>query len=200
GADSRAGTSAAETFVAGARNDTLTGMAFSNITALSIVMATAATLHASGITQIQSAQQAASALRPIAGEFAFALFALGIIGTGLLAVPVLAGSAAYAVSETFRWTEGLDRAPREAKAFYAAIALATLGGVALNLIDIDPMKALYWSAVVNGLLAPPLMVVTMMIARNPRVMGRLVISRRLALGGWLSTAAMSAVALLFLFG
>ncbi len=175
-------------------------MAFSNITALSIVMATAATLHASGITQIQSAQQAASALRPIAGEFAFALFALGIIGTGLLAVPVLAGSAAYAVSETFRWTEGLDRAPREAKAFYAAIALATLGGVALNLIDIDPMKALYWSAVVNGLLAPPLMVVTMMIARNPRVMGRLVISRRLALGGWLSTAAMSAVALLFLFG
>ncbi len=182
------------------RNDTLTGMAFSNITALSIVMATAATLHASGITQIQSAQQAASALRPIAGEFAFALFALGIIGTGLLAVPVLAGSAAYAVSETFRWTEGLDRAPREAKAFYAAIALATLGGVALNLIDIDPMKALYWSAVVNGLLAPPLMVVTMMIARNPRVMGRLAISRRLAIGGWLSTAAMSAVALLFLFG
>lgn len=182
------------------RNDTLTGMGFSNITALSIVMATAATLHASGMTEIQSAQQAATALRPIAGEFAFALFALGIIGTGLLAVPVLAGSAAYAVSETFRWTEGLDRRPREAKAFYAAIALATLGGVALNLIDIDPMRALYWAAVVNGLLAPPLMVVTMMIARNPRIMGRLAISRRLALGGWLSTAAMWVVALLFLFG
>jgi NRAMP (natural resistance-associated macrophage protein)-like metal ion transporter len=182
------------------RNDTLTGMGFSNVTALSIVMATAATLHASGMTGVQSAEQAASALRPIAGEFAFALFALGIIGTGLLAVPVLAGSAAYAVSETFRWTEGLDRKPREAKAFYGAIALATLGGVALNFIDIDPMRALYWSAVVNGLLAPPLMVVTMMIARNPRVMGRLVIPRHLVIGGWLSTAVMWAVALLFLFG
>ncbi|MGE8134730.1 NRAMP family divalent metal transporter [Novosphingobium subterraneum] len=182
------------------RNDTLTGMGFSNVTALSIVMATAATLHASGLTEIQSAQQAATALRPIAGDFAFALFALGIIGTGLLAVPVLAGSAAYAVSETFRWTEGLDRRPREAKAFYAAIALATLGGVALNFVDLDPMRALYWAAVVNGLLAPPLMVVTMMIARNPRIMGRLAISRRLAVGGWLSTAAMWAVALLFLFG
>lgn len=182
------------------RNDTLTGMGFSNVTALSIVMATAATLHASGVTEIQSAQQAATALRPIAGEFAFALFALGIIGTGLLAVPVLAGSAAYAVSETFRWTEGLDRRPREAKAFYAAIALATLGGVALNFIHIDPMRALYWAAVVNGLLAPPLMVVTMMIARNPRIMGRLTIPRHLVLGGWLSTAVMWAVALLFLFG
>lgn len=182
------------------RNDTLTGMGFSNITALSIVMATAATLHASGVTEIQSAQQAATALRPIAGEFAFALFALGIIGTGLLAVPVLAGSAAYAVSETFRWTEGLDRRPREAKAFYGAIALATLGGVALNFIHIDPMRALYWAAVVNGLLAPPLMVVTMMIARNPRIMGRLTIPRHLVLGGWLSTAVMWAVALLFLFG
>ncbi|MBB4612896.1 NRAMP family divalent metal transporter [Novosphingobium taihuense] len=182
------------------RNDTLTGMGFSNITALSIVLATAATLHANGMTGVQSAEQAASALRPIAGEFAFALFALGIIGTGLLAVPVLAGSAAYAVSETFRWTEGLDRRPREAKAFYGAIALATLGGVALNFIHIDPMRALYWSAVVNGLLAPPLMVVTMMIARNPRIMGRLVIPRRLAIGGWLSTAVMWAVALLFLFG
>lgn len=182
------------------RNDTLTGMGFSNVTALSIVMATAATLHANGLTGVQSAEHAASALRPIAGEFAFALFALGIIGTGLLAVPVLAGSAAYAVSETFRWTEGLDRRPREAKAFYGAIALATLGGVALNFIHIDPMHALYWAAVVNGLLAPPLMVVTMMIARNPRIMGRLVIPRRLAIGGWLSTVVMWAVALLFLFG
>jgi len=163
-------------------------------------MATAATLHANGMTDIQSAQQAASALRPIAGEFAFALFALGIIGTGLLAVPVLAGSAAYAVSETFKWTEGLDRKPREAKAFYAVIALATLGGVALNFTGIDPMRALYWSAVVNGLLAPPLMIVTMMIARNPRIMGRLTIPRSLAIGGWLSTAVMSGVALLFLFG
>lgn len=182
------------------RNDTLTGMGFSNITAISIVMATAATLHANGITEIQSAEQAASALRPIAGDFAFALFALGIIGTGLLAVPVLAGSVAYAVSETFRWTEGLDRKPREAKAFYTVIALATLGGMAFNFTGIDPMRALYWAAVVNGLLAPPLMVVTMMIARNPRIMGRLTIPRHLVIGGWLSTAVMWAIALLFLFG
>ncbi|MBB3859447.1 NRAMP (natural resistance-associated macrophage protein)-like metal ion transporter [Novosphingobium hassiacum] len=182
------------------RNDTLTGMGFSNITALSIVLATAATLHVNGITQVESAQQAASALRPIAGEFAFALFALGIIGTGMLAVPVLAGSAAYAVSETFHWTEGLARKPREAKAFYGVIAVATLCGVALNFIGLDPMLALYWAAVVNGLLAPPLMVVTMMIARNPRIMGRLTISRPLAIGGWLSTMVMWVIALLFLLG
>ncbi len=182
------------------RNDTLIGMGFSNVTALSIVMATAATLHVNGLTQIQSAEQAASALQPLAGEFAFALFALGIIGTGLLAVPVLAGAAAYAVSEVFRWTEGLDHKPRQAKAFYGVIALATMGGVALNFAGINPMRALYWSAVVNGLLAPPLMVVTMMIARNPRIMGRLTIPRKLAFGGWLSTGVMWAIALLFLFG
>ena len=180
------------------RTDTLVGMGFSHLTALFIIVATAATMHANGITQIESAAQAAQALRPIAGDLAFALFAIGIIGTGLLAVPILAGSAAYAVSETFGWTEGLDRKPREAKAFYAVIALATLGGVALNLFGIDPMKALYWAAVVNGLLAPPLMVVTMLVARNPAVMGDLVISRKLAFGGWLSTAVMGAVAGVFL--
>ena len=180
------------------RTDTLVGMGFSHITALFIIIATAATLHAHGITQVTSAAQAAEALRPIAGQFAFALFAIGIIGTGMLAVPVLAGSAAYAVSETFDWTEGLDRQPREAKAFYAVIALATLGGVALNLIGIDPMTALYWAAVVNGLLAPPQMVVTMLIARNPAVMGELTIGRGLAFGGWLATAVMWAVAGIFL--
>lgn len=180
------------------RTDTLVGMGFSHLVAIFIVVATAATLHAHGVREVASAAQAAEALRPIAGNLAFALFALGIIGTGLLAVPILAGSAAYAVSETFGWTEGLDRRPREAKAFYAVIALATLGGVALNLIGIDPMKALYWAAVVNGLLAPPLMVVTMLIARNPRVMGDLTISRRLAFGGWLSTSVMGAVAAIFL--
>jgi Mn2+/Fe2+ NRAMP family transporter len=180
------------------RTDTLVGMGFSHIVALFIVVATAATLHAHGVTEITSAAQAASALRPIAGNLAFLLFALGIIGTGLLAVPVLAGSAAYAVSETFGWTEGLNRKPREAKAFYGVIALATLGGVALNLLRIDPMLALYWAAVVNGLLAPPLMVVTMLIARNPAVMGELTISRKLAFGGWLSTAVMGAVAGVFL--
>lgn len=137
------------------RTDTLVGMGFSHLTALFIIIATAATLNVAGVREIGSAAQAAEALRPIAGDFAFALFAIGIIGTGMLAVPVLAGSAAYAVSETFGWTEGLDRKPREAKAFYAAIAVAVLGGVALNLSAIDPMKALYWAAVVNGLLAPP---------------------------------------------
>ncbi len=180
------------------RTDTLVGMGFSHIVALFIVIATAATLHANGVREIESAAQAAEALRPIAGNLAFALFAIGIIGTGMLAVPILAGSAAYAVSETFGWTEGLDRKPREAKAFYGVIALATLGGVALNFLAIDPMKALYWAAVVNGLLAPPLMVVTMLIARNPKVMGKLTISRRLAFGGWLSTAVMWIVAGVFL--
>ena len=180
------------------RTDTLVGMGFSHLTALFIIIATAATLHASGITQITSAAQAAEALRPVAGNFAFVLFALGIIGTGLLAVPVLAGSAAYAVSETFGWTEGLDRKPREAKAFYAVIAAATMGGVALNGVGIDPMKALYWAAVVNGLLAPPLMVVTMLIARNKAIMGDLVLGRWLEFGGWLATAVMFAVAGVFL--
>jgi len=180
------------------RTDTLVGMGFSHLTALFIIVATAATLNANGVTDITSAAQAAEALRPIAGEFAFALFAIGIIGTGLLAVPILAGSAAYAVSETFGWVEGLNRKPREAKAFYAVIALATAGGLALNFIGIDPMRALYWAAVVNGLLAPPLMVVTMLIARNRAVMGELVLGRGLAFGGWLSTAVMWLVAGVFL--
>lgn len=180
------------------RLDTLVGMGFSHLVALFIIVATAATLHANGVREIESAAQAAEALRPIAGDLAFALFAVGIIGTGLLAVPILAGSAAYAVSETFGWTEGLDRKPREAKAFYGAIAAATAGGVALNFTGIDPMKALYWAAVVNGLLAPPLMVVTMLIARNRRIMGELAISRGLEFGGWLSTAVMWLVAGTFL--
>jgi Mn2+/Fe2+ NRAMP family transporter len=150
------------------------------------------------VREIGSAADAANALRPIAGNLAFALFALGIIGTGLLAVPILAGSAAYAVSEAFGWVEGLGRKPREAKAFYGVIALATAGGMALNLLAIDPMQALYWAAVVNGLLAPPLMVVTMLIARNPRVMHKLPISRGLAFGGWLSTGVMAVVAGVFL--
>jgi len=180
------------------RVDTLVGMAFSNLTAIVIVIATAATLHKAGITQIDSAVEAASALRPLAGELAFALFALGIVSTGLLAVPVLAGSAAYAVAEMFGWREGLNQRPREAKAFYAVIAVATLAGVAMSFLAINPMKALYWAAVVNGLLAPPLMIVTMLIARNPKVMGELTISRGLAFWGWLSTGVMGAVAVLFM--
>lgn len=180
------------------RTDTLVGMGFSHLVALAIIVASAATLHVSGVRDIGSAADAAEALRPIAGNFAFALFALGIIGTGLLAVPILAGSAAYAVSETFGWTEGLGRKPREAKAFYAVIAVATLGGVAINAVSIDPMRALYWAAVANGLLAPPLMVVVMLIARNPNVMGELRIPSGLALVGWVSAAVMAAIAAFFL--
>jgi NRAMP (natural resistance-associated macrophage protein)-like metal ion transporter len=179
------------------RLDTLVGMGFSHITALFIVIATAATLHAHGITDVKSSAQAAQALRPIAGNFAFALFAIGIIGTGMLAVPILAGSAAYAVSESFGWVEGLNRKPREAKAFYATIAVATIAGLTLNYVGIDPIKALYWAAVVNGVLAAPLMVVMMLIASNRKVMGRLAISRGLAVGGWIATGVMAAVTLVF---
>jgi NRAMP (natural resistance-associated macrophage protein)-like metal ion transporter len=179
------------------RLDTLVGMGFSHLTALFIIIATAATLHAHGITNVESSAQAAQALRPIAGDFAFALFAIGIIGTGMLAVPILAGSAAYAVSESFGWVQGLDRKPREAKAFYATIAVATIAGLTLNYIGVDPIKALYWAAVVNGVLAAPLMVVMMLIASNRRVMGRLAISRGLAIGGWIATAVMAAVTLTF---
>lgn len=181
------------------RVDTLVGMGFSHLVALAIMIATAATLHEEGITDIASAADAAVALRPIAGDAAFALFAMGIIGTGLLAVPILAGSAAYAVSETFGWTEGLGRRPKEAKAFYAVIAIATLGGTAINFVDIDPMRALYVAAVVNGVLAPPLMIVLMLMATNPRVMGHLTISRRLAAMGWIAAAVMIGVVLMFAF-
>ncbi len=181
------------------RIDTLVGMGFSHITALFIIVATAATLHASGITTIGTAAQAAEALRPIAGDQAALLFALGIVGTGLLAVPTLAGSAAYALSETFSWVEGLDRKPLEAKAFYGAIFAATAGGLLLNSFSVDPIRALYWTAVINGLLAPPLMIFTMLIARNPKAMGRLTISPLLAAAGWIATAVMTVVSLIFLW-
>jgi NRAMP (natural resistance-associated macrophage protein)-like metal ion transporter len=179
------------------RLDTMVGMGFSHLTALFIVIATAATLNAHGITEVESSAQAAEALRPIAGDFAFALFAIGIIGTGMLAVPILAGSAAYAVSESFGWVEGLDRRPREAKAFYATIAVAAIAGLTLNYIGIDPIKALYWAAVVNGILAAPLMVVMMLISTNRNVMGKLAVSGRLAVGGWLATGVMGVVAIGF---
>ncbi len=172
------------------RNDTIFGMGVSNLIALFIIFATAATLNASGVTDIQTSSQAAEALRPVAGVFTFGLFAVGIISTGMLAVPVLAGSAAYGVSEIFSWREGLDHKPKEAKAFYATIAAATLGGVALNFTPIDPVKALYWSAVVNGVLAAPLMAVMMVMAMNGRVMGHLTLPRPLLIVGWLATFVM----------
>jgi Mn2+/Fe2+ NRAMP family transporter len=178
--------------------DTVLGMAYSNLIALFIIIATAATLHRQGVIDIGSADQAALALRPIAGNFAFALFAIGIVGTGLLAVPVLAGSAAYAVSESMGWQEGLARPWHRARAFYSVIALATLAGAALELLAINPMRALYWAAVLNGLLAPPLMVVTMLIAANRTIMGPVAIRGPLAWVGWLSTGVMAVAGVLFL--
>jgi Mn2+/Fe2+ NRAMP family transporter len=151
----------------------------------------APSLHANGITQIETSAQAAEALRPIAGEVTFAVFACGIIGTGMLAVPVLAGSAAYAVAEMFRWPEGLDRPPREAKAFYATIAAATLGSVVVSFTAFDPIRALYWTAVVNGILAVPLMAIMVMMASSPRVMGRLTAPRWMVAVGWLAVLVMA---------
>jgi Mn2+/Fe2+ NRAMP family transporter len=171
--------------------DTYIGMGFSNLIALFIIISTAATLHVAGITDIQTSAQAAEALRPIAGEFTFLLFSLGIVGTGLLAVPVLAGSAAYAVSETFQWKGGLDSKLWEAREFYAIVALATIGGTALNFTGIDPIKALFWSAVINGVIAVPIMVVMMLLAVDPNVMGTFTLRSRLNRLGWLATLVMT---------
>jgi NRAMP (natural resistance-associated macrophage protein)-like metal ion transporter len=174
------------------RADTLTGMAFSNVIALAIIVTTAATLHASGATTVESSDQAAEALRPIAGAFASAIFTLGIVGTGLLAVPVLAGSVAYAVGEARKWPVGLARRPMEAKAFYSVIALATIVGMILNVTPIDPIKALYWSAVINGIVAVPVMAIMMLMTAERRVMGEAVVTGWLKWLGWASTAAMAA--------
>ena len=174
------------------RIDTYIGMGFSNLVSLCMIITAAATLNAHGITDIETSAQAAEALRPIAGFLTFAVFAAGIVGTGLLAVPVLAGSAAYAMGEAFGWPTGLSRLPRDAKAFYGTIAIATLIGVFINFVDIDPIKALFWSAVLNGVVAVPLMVVIMVMARQRRVMGSFVVPRPLWSMGWLSTGVMAA--------
>jgi len=177
------------------RLDTYIGMAFSNLVALAIIVTTAATLHAGGVTDIATSSQAAEALRPVAGPFAFTLFALGIIGTGLLAVPVLAGSAAYAIGEARRWPVGLGRKPEKAKAFYATLTIATMVGVALNFSSINPIKALYWSAVINGVVAVPIMVAMMHMTANPKVMGKFPVHDGLRLIGWMATAVMAAAAI-----
>ncbi len=176
------------------RIDTLVGMFFSDIVAVFIIFATAATLHKHGITHINTSVQAAQALAPIAGKFASVVFALGILGTGLLALPVLAGSASYAVCEAFRWNTGLNRKPMQARAFYAIITGAMLLGVGLAFTPIDPMKALYWSAVVNGVLAAPLMVIMLLIGSNPRIMNKLTLPPVLKTIGWIATAVMAAAA------
>jgi NRAMP (natural resistance-associated macrophage protein)-like metal ion transporter len=173
------------------RADTIVGMAFSNLIALSIIVTAAATLHAAGKTYIQTSAQAAEALRPIAGPFAEVIFALGIVGTGLLAIPVLAGATAYAVGEAGRWSVGLARKPKEAIAFYSVLALSGVIGIALNFTSIDPISALYWSAVVNGVLAVPVMVLLMFMVRQKSVMGHFVIGGWLYWLGWLSTGAMA---------
>ena len=179
------------------RQETLVGMVFSNLVAIFIVWAAAATLNAHGVTTIGSASQAAEALRPVAGRFAFFLFALGIVGTGLLAVPVLAGSAAYAVAEMVGRPASLDSKPLKARLFYGTIAATTLAGALLQSIGVNPVLALYWSAVVNGVLAAPLMAMMMLIVTNPRAMGHLTLGRRGAVLGWAATAIMAAATLLF---
>lgn len=153
------------------RLDTFIGMFFSNLIAFFIILTTAATLNRAGITDINSTHEAALALKPLAGEFAFILFAMGIIGTGLLAVPILAGSASYAISETFGWKEGLYRKITTAHGFYGVIILATLVGFLINFIGINPIKALYYTAVINGLAAPILIVLILFIANNKRILG-----------------------------
>jgi NRAMP (natural resistance-associated macrophage protein)-like metal ion transporter len=173
------------------RWDTYVGMGFSNLIAFFIILSTAATLHASGIGDIQTSAQAAEALRPIGGQTTFFLFSLGIIGTGMLAVPVLAGSAAYAVSESFEWRSGMDMKVHEALEFYGIIAIATAGGVALNFTHLDPMRALVWSAEINGVIAVPIMAIMMLLATREDIMGRFVIRPRLHRLGWTATAVMA---------
>jgi NRAMP (natural resistance-associated macrophage protein)-like metal ion transporter len=171
--------------------DTYIGMGFSNMVAFFIMLTTAVTLNAHGITDIQTSAQAAEALRPIAGEFAFLLFSAGIIGTGLLAIPVLAGSAAYAMAGAFNWKNGLELELMGAKRFYGIIAISTLIGVALCFAPINPIKALYWSAVINGIISVPIMALMMLMAVRPEIMGKFIITLRLKILGWLSTVAMA---------
>jgi NRAMP (natural resistance-associated macrophage protein)-like metal ion transporter len=177
------------------RIDTYLGMFLSNAVALFIILTTAATLNAHGVTDIQTSSQAAEALRPIAGPFAFFIFAIGIIGTGLLALPVLAGSSAYALGETLGWHVGLSRDAGRAKAFYGAIAVATLLGAGLNVSPIDPIKALFWSAVINGVVAVPVMVMMMHLSSNRPAMGDFRLPVGLKIVGWLATLVMAAAAI-----
>lgn len=176
------------------RIDTYVGMAFSNLIAFFIILTTAMTLHKAGITDIATSAQAAEALRPIAGEFAFLLFSLGIIGTGLLALPVLAGSAAYAIGELRGWPIGLEEKPENAKAFYGVISVAMALGLLMLFLPIDPIKALFWSAVLNGLIAVPLLVATMIVVSSRVHLGPFVASPGLKFMGWLATAVMTAAA------
>jgi Mn2+/Fe2+ NRAMP family transporter len=177
------------------RWDTWSGMFYSDITAYFIILATGVTLHAAGITDITTAAQAASALKPLAGQFAFMLFALGILGVGLIGVPVLAGSAAYALCEAIGWNWGLERTTKDARGFYAVIAVSILAGLVIQYSPISPMKALFWSAVINGAVAVPLMVVVILLVSKESVMGPYTASRTLVVLGWIATAVMGVAAL-----
>ncbi len=174
------------------RLDTIFGMVFSNLIAFCVMLATAITLNGHGITEIQTTRDAALALRPIAGDFAVLLFALGVIGTGMLAVPVLAGSAAYAVADVFEWRAGLDHAVGEARGFYAVLVAATLIGTAIDFTPLDPIKALLWSAVANGVVAVPIMVAMMWLGGRTEILGAHTLSRRHRVLGWFATATMAA--------
>lgn len=178
--------------------DTIVGMFFSQVIMFFIIVTTAGTLHLNGITQIQTASQAAEALRPLAGDLAYLFFAAGIIGTGLLAVPVMAGASAYAIAETFGLKEGLGKKPNLAPGFYAVIGVSTLIGMALDLLGINPITALYYTAVLNGLVAPPLMVLIIMIANRKDIMGRYINSRASNILGWLIVLIMTLVGVLLI--
>jgi NRAMP (natural resistance-associated macrophage protein)-like metal ion transporter len=175
--------------------DTIIGMLVCNVVFYFVILAAGATLHTSGNTSIRSATDAAQALRPLAGDLATVLFAIGLTGAGLLAVPVLTGSAAFAVAETFDWTSGLDEKPRHAKKFYGVIAASTLVGVAIDFLGINPISALFWTAVINGFVAPPLLVVVMLIAYNKRVMGTRTNGLYTNMIGWTAVAVMFAAAI-----
>jgi len=179
--------------------DTIVGMLASNVIALAIMVSTAATLNKAGITDIATAADAARALEPIAGRFAFALFSVGIVGTGLLAIPVLAGSAAYAVGDSRGWRTGLDNMPWQAKGFYAVIAAAVLLGLVIDWSPLDPIKALYWSAVLNGVIAVPMMAAMMVVAMSRGKMGAFRAGPWLAALGWLSAAVMAAATITMIY-
>jgi NRAMP (natural resistance-associated macrophage protein)-like metal ion transporter len=175
--------------------DTWSGMLYSDLAAYFIILATAVTLHVAGVTDINTAAQAASALRPLAGEFAYLLFATGLISVGMIGVPVLAGSGAYALCEALGWPWGLERRPSQARGFYMVITVSVLAGLAIQYSPISPMKALFWSAVINGVVAVPLMAVLIILASRQAVMGRFTASRPIVILGWIGTALMGAAAL-----
>jgi len=177
------------------RWDTWTGMFYSDLAAFFIILATAVTLHATGTADINTAAQAASALRPLAGNFAYLLFALGILGVGLIGVPVLAGSAGYALAEAMGWASGLERKATDARGFYGVIAVSVLAGLVIQYLPISPMKALFWSAIINGIVAVPLMVVIILLVSKKSVMGKFTAGRPIIVLGWITTAVMGLAAI-----